>query len=85
MNGNFNLKLNYKLSSFKEVSKIDFDKIIISDIITASSKKKYYNGAEQSTVLEFKNDKRPFLKFLKACGGAKTFNTFIKLLNNKYR
>jgi len=27
---NFNLKLNYKLSSFKEVSKIDFDKIIIS-------------------------------------------------------
>ena len=37
-----------------------FDKIIISDIITASSKKKYYNGAEQSTVLEFKNDKRPF-------------------------
>ena len=37
-----------------------FDKIIISDITTASSKKKYYNGIEQNTVLEFKNDKRPF-------------------------
>jgi len=35
-----------------------FDKIIINEIPTASTKKQYYNGAKMHSVLEFKNDNR---------------------------